>query len=135
MLWSILSILQSAIVFFIPYISYQFIFIDGKEMDLYATSMCTFYSIVILHYALICYFTFNWTWWILFNYTISFLQFVPLFIVIYNVVPNTALTHRNNEILFSSVHFWLICFVTVWASVLPFYFYYRFKDFGWPGLT
>lgn len=101
--------------------------------DLYATSTCTYFIIVFLHYALIFHYTHNYTLWTTFNYVSSFLLFAPIFIYIYDIIPNTNLSHRLHEITHSLL-FWLITLLTFVLSFLPCYVLVQFQRLFTPGL-
>lgn len=79
-------------------------------------------------------FTKNWTIWILSMYVISILLFAPLFICIYNQIPNTYLSYRLIEIVISNGMFWLTLAVAVGMCVLPVYFFVRARKLLFPTL-
>lgn len=100
--------------------------------DILAASTCSYMSIVILHYALVFLYTQNWTIWIVFMYTVSIALFAPIFILVYNEVPNTHMTHRLGEILTESWIFWALVALTVVMCIMPALIVHYFKRLCYP---
>lgn len=66
--------------------------------------MCAYFSIVILHYMTVFFFTKNWTYWLTFVYSVSVIKFAPFQIVIYDSLGGDLtnnMTGRLKEIAFS----------------------------------
>jgi len=66
-------------------------------------------------------------------YLFSFLLFAPLFILVYNILPYSDLSHRLNEIM-TPYLFWLVLLVTVTISFMPLWFFIRAKHLLFPRL-
>lgn len=68
--------------------------------------------------------------WFIFSYSI----FNPVFIFIYNTIPDTVITYRLIEIAFSSWSFRLISAITLFVTILPIYFYINAQSLFFPTL-
>jgi hypothetical protein len=80
----------------------DYIFPGGKNQDFWAQNICSYFAIVFQHYITTCFFTRNWTWWLLFWYAASLALFAPFLIVTYDQVPNgQAIYLRLQEIVFN----------------------------------
>jgi len=127
--WMLLSLLQSAMIYFLINFMYStLLFGDGLTQDLWATSICAYWVIVLVHYLFILTFTRNFTLWICGMYLVSFLLFCPAFILAYNFFPDTELTRRLSEIAFSNWQFWACLFVIVALCFLPVFATLKFKQ-------
>eukprot|EP00347_Sterkiella_histriomuscorum_P002642 403367358 len=133
--WSIISVLQSVLIFGMPILTYQYLMLDdGMIEDLWAASTCAYFGTVLLHYFLIFTFTRNWTLWIAFMYFMSFLLFIPFVVCTYDAFPNTFMERRLGEIVFSNANFWLQILCMVAACLLPILFYFEAQSLLFPKL-
>ena len=95
------------------------LFKGGNNQDLWASSMCAYFTIVILHYLILLTFTGVFNLWLTGMYLLSFLLFAPVFIVTYNYFPGTPITRRLYEIAFSNWLFWVTLVVLVALCYVP----------------
>lgn len=100
------------------------LFKAGTNQDLWASSMCAYFTIVLLHYLTLLNFTGVFNLWLTGMYLLSFLLFAPAFIVTYDYFPGTPISRRLQEIAFSNWLFWVtlvalvaLCYVPVVALV------------------
>jgi hypothetical protein len=91
-----------------PFLAYDNLIIhDGKDIDYYALSFNAFFLCVHAHYALLCAFTTNWTWWTFFSLGLSYSMFFPLFQFIFDRTP-TDVEYMLDELAYSNFIFWEI---------------------------
>ena len=99
-------------------------FDNGKTEDMYLSSTCSYYAVVLIHYFFILPFTNNYTYFSTLMYVVSFLVFAPIFIIPYNYLPDNVLQYRLYEIAFENGYFWLIIILIVACSMIPIKFYF-----------
>jgi hypothetical protein len=118
--------MQSLFMYGIPQFTYDsYIFEGGKKQDFWAQSMCSYFSLVVLHYAISFFFTRNWTVWLTFLYIVSIAFFAPFQVLVYDSLSGVyPMAGRLREIAFSDFRFWLTIFVTVALCLIPFLFYF-----------
>eukprot|EP00347_Sterkiella_histriomuscorum_P004736 403359304 len=130
-----ISVGQSILVFGAPIISMQNLMFDnGKDGDLYAASLCSYFAVVFIHYFFIMPFTNNFTSSIVQLYLLSFFVFCPLFVIPYNYLPDNFLMYRLYEIMFENGYFWLIIILIVACSIVPIKFYFWAQSLLFPSL-
>lgn len=133
--WSAVSILQSLFMYGIPQYAYDnFIFEGGRKQDFWAQSMCSYFSLVALHYATTFFFTRHYTWWSLFLYIMSILTFCPFQIITYDSLEVYVMSGRLQEIAYSSIEFYLVMVVSVALCLIPFLYYFQANSLLFPSL-
>lgn len=100
-------------------------FDEGKDSDLYMVSMCGYFTLANLHYIFIISYTKNWTIWIVFMYSMSYLLFCPFFIFIYNGLFSSAIEGRLIELIFGNRIFWFMMILLVIILMIPVLFYQK----------
>jgi hypothetical protein len=122
-----------------PVIAYQYHLFGNKgelglNEDLWLMSLCSYVTLVNLHYVLVCMFTKNWTIWIVFMYIISYIFFCPLFVFIYNGIVVSEIEYRIFEMTFNNKFFWMVTILEVIILVFPIMFYFKVQSLLFPTL-
>jgi hypothetical protein len=112
-----------------------YLFKDGKNQVLWASSMCAYFSIVFLHYLTLLTFTGAFNLWLTGMYLLSFLLFAPAFIVTYDYFPGTPITRRLYEIAFSNWLFWATLVVLVALCYVPVVTLLKMQDLLFPRMV
>lgn len=123
--WFAYSFLSSAIMFFIPYYTYNHISASdpyGKIEGMWGSGFAVIANLVLVHHGMICIATRNWRFDTIIWYTVSFALFFPLTVGMDALNPYSKLYKQYFGECFDQPLFWLSIIISTFALLLPYYF-------------
>jgi len=94
----------------------------GDAGSLYSSGLTSFAVVITVHHLMVIIGTRHFTALLAFVYLISFMMFMPLVVILNDIIPGSATYKSNfNDIIGGTPLFWLSTILVTSAVVLPIY--------------